>query len=812
MLLKAGIGWRPGYVGRAKVDAGPGSQAGYTLETGHPVIVGDLSTEQRFLVPALLKEHQALSGITVIIPGKERPYGILGVHSRIRQTYSGQDANFMQNLANLFALVADRQRIETELYTTRNEQSIIAEGIMEGVTIQGQDAQILYANDIAAKLTNFPDAEAMRNTTISELSKMFEYFDENGAPFPQERLPGRRVLKGEKGVSKIIRSRFIPTGQERWLMIRATAVHDALNRPLVAVNIFQDITALKQSEADQRFLAEIGDMLANSLDYQTVLSNIPGMVVKGFADWCAIHLLEADGSIRQLEAAHTNSNKDALILKLQKKYPPDLNSGEWFYWNIRNAEAKLFEEISDSFLKELAQDSEHLRLLRSLEIRRAMILPMVARGHILGAITLVWTKSKHPFNNREIHLGKELAHRAAMAIDNIRLYQEANSLNVALEEKVAQRTKMLEHMNANLHAEIAERKMVEKKLERSTAMFSDLFDLSPDAIFLVNPQGKILQTNAQVEMIFGYDRAELVGKSIDLLLPEYLRAGHIEHRTEYNAAPQRRHVGAGLQLHGRRKTGDQFPVDVMLSPIKIENELLMISSVRDITEQKRIQAELDEVQHRLIDSQEAERLMLAQELHDGIIQELFSITFQLSEIKKDLLENGEEALGEKIHASSELAQQVIQGLRNISRELRPPALAPFGLEQAIYSHMERFQEMHPMLSVQMELTPDGQLLDESLRLVLFRIYQQAVSNVIRHAQAENLRVQLDLNDQQVVLVIEDDGQGFEVPTHWIEMARQGHLGLVGTRERVEAIGGQLKIVSKPGEGTRIRVVVPINPK
>jgi two-component system sensor histidine kinase UhpB len=269
-------------------------------------------------------------------------------------------------------------------------------------------------------------------------------------------------------------------------------------------------------------------------------------------------------------------------------------------------------------------------------------------------------------------------------------------------------------------------------------------------------------------------------------------------------------MGSNLELFARKKSGDEFPVDVMLSPVKIGDEWLVISSVRDMTEQKRIQAELAEVQHRLIDSQEAERLMLAQELHDGMIQELFSINFQLSEVEKDLEQAGLEAISRKIQISSEMTQQVVQGLRGISRNLRPPALAPFGLEQAIYSHMEHFQEIHPELTVHLDLTPDGDLLADRQRLVLFRIYQNGVSNVTRHAEANNLWITLDFDDDRIILEMKDDGKGLAMPINWIKLAREGHLGLVGTRERVEAINGKLTIKSAPGEGTLIRVVVPFS--
>ena len=155
-------------------------------------------------------------------------------------------------------------------------------------------------------------------------------------------------------------------------------------------------------------------------------------------------------------------------------------------------------------------------------------------------------------------------------------------------------------------------------------------------------------------------------------------------------------------------------------------------------------------------------------------------------------------------------QGVIQSLRTIAGELRPPALAPYGLEKAIRSHSQDFQEVHPDLKVRINLMPDGQQLSEPVRLALFRIYQTAMTNILRHAQATELDIRLSLDDRDVTLEIEDNGVGFHVPSRLIELARQGHLGLVSATERAEAVGGKLKVFSEPGQGTKLRVTVPLN--
>lgn len=226
----------------------------------------------------------------------------------------------------------------------------------------------------------------------------------------------------------------------------------------------------------------------------------------------------------------------------------------------------------------------------------------------------------------------------------------------------------------------------------------------------------------------------------------------------------------------------------------------------EITERERIEAELAEVQRRLLDRAENDRLEFARDLHDGPMQDLYGLIFAIDTLAADLPEGGAGSIGE----IKEKILQIIQSLRTISRELRPPALAPYGLEKAIRSHADSLKQVYPDLKIELVLDEDGQTLPETVRLALFRIYQTAITNVIRHAQATQAEVRLAMNPNETRLEIHDNGRGFKVPERWIGMARGGHLGLVGATERADAVGGKLKVESKPGHGTHITVTVPRN--
>jgi signal transduction histidine kinase len=225
----------------------------------------------------------------------------------------------------------------------------------------------------------------------------------------------------------------------------------------------------------------------------------------------------------------------------------------------------------------------------------------------------------------------------------------------------------------------------------------------------------------------------------------------------------------------------------------------------EVAERRRMQAELAEAQGRLSESREAERLHLARELHDGPVQDLYGVRFQLGELREGLQTQADQL---RLVAVQTTLHHVIGTLRAICGELRPPALAPFGLERAIRSHAEQYQKAHPELDVQLDLVPDGQALPERVRLALFRICQEALNNVAQHAQARSVLIRFAFDAEQIMLRIQDDGAGFAVPAHWLELARRGHLGMLGAAERAEAIGGHLEVVSAVGAGTVVRIVVP----
>ena len=229
-----------------------------------------------------------------------------------------------------------------------------------------------------------------------------------------------------------------------------------------------------------------------------------------------------------------------------------------------------------------------------------------------------------------------------------------------------------------------------------------------------------------------------------------------------------------------------------------------VGIVENITDQKQTELEMAELRRHLESNIEVERLRLAQELHDGPMQELYGVSYRLEELhaQMDGLWSG------KLKEMNDDIQKTLQRLRTLAADLRPASISDFGLEKAIRSYVEDFQHKYPICNIKLSLAQDRQLLPENMRMTLFRVFQQSMMNIVRHAQASEVQVRFTLDAEEARLEVVDNGKGFEVPPNWVKFARQGHYGLAGASERVSALGGLLIVESEPTNQTVVRAVVP----
>jgi PAS domain S-box-containing protein len=329
--------------------------------------------------------------------------------------------------------------------------------------------------------------------------------------------------------------------------------------------------------------------------------------------------------------------------------------------------------------------------------------------------------------------------------------------------------------------------------------YEAVFLASPDGILVVDSRGKIRAANPMAETLFGYTRDRLVGQDMDILVPDRVRPYHAGHREAYSAEPRSRPMGIGMELSARRRDGTEFPVEISLSPFRTDGETMVIATVRDVTQRKRLR----DFGAAALHAAEAERKRIARELHDDTAQRISALLLRLRVVEREAANRGVQLGLEGFR--DELAA-CAEGVRRIARGLRPPELEDAGIVAALRAHARGLRD-GTGVAVDVVADPIDELLDQHGRLALYRIVQEALANVVRHSGASSARVSVTRDDEVVVVQVSDDGRGFAPGA--VSQTLGGGLGLIGMQERAAGVGGRVEVESALGGGTQVTVVIPI---
>jgi PAS domain S-box-containing protein len=352
-------------------------------------------------------------------------------------------------------------------------------------------------------------------------------------------------------------------------------------------------------------------------------------------------------------------------------------------------------------------------------------------------------------------------------------------------------------------------------LQQKEARLSAIVDSAMDAILTVDEDQKIVLFNRAAEQLFGINREQVIGMPLERFLPARFRQAHRAHIEQFGkTGVTSRRMGDVTKLSALRTDGEEFPIEASISQVAEGRHRYFTVILRDITlrdryetELKRQQTELRALSAQVLEAREEEKTRIARELHDELGQLLTALKMDLGWLSANLPES--ESLAAKTRHMTETLDQTVSSVRRIAADLRPLMLDDLGLPDATAWLVEDFSRRS---GVQCRFRmPEEQLLNDLDRTVantVYRALQESLTNIARHAKAQNAWIVLEMTDDSIMLEVEDDGLGISPA----DIGKTRSLGLKGMRERTLHLGGTLDISRAPRGGTRVTLHLPRHPR
>jgi PAS domain S-box-containing protein len=408
-----------------------------------------------------------------------------------KETAASQFFDLNQRVTELTKEIARRKAVEAALHE-KSEALRTKEGRLRLALDAGRmgtwDRDLLTNQVIWS-----PGSEAIHGMAPGTFGGTFEAFQNTIHPEDRDRVLRAIAETVERGKDHHVEYRLVwPDGSVHWLEAHGQLSRDDSGRPVHLAGVCMDIDERKRTEHTLRFLADASTALAELVDYESTLQKVATLAVPFFADWCGVDIAEPDGSLRRLAVAHVDPAKVNLAHELAWRYPPDPGEEGGAYHVLRTGRAEFMEDIPDHLLVRGARDEEHLRLLRELGLKSYMCVPVRARGQMLGVLSFVMAESGRRYNEKDLGVAEDLAFRAAVAVENARLYHELREADRRKNEFLATLAHELRNPLAPVRnglqilrlasrdedARERTRQMMERQLGHMVRLIDDLLDVS----------------------------------------------------------------------------------------------------------------------------------------------------------------------------------------------------------------------------------------------------------------------------------------------------------------------------------------------
>jgi PAS domain S-box-containing protein len=339
---------------------------------------------------------------------------------------------------------------------------------------------------------------------------------------------------------------------------------------------------------------------------------------------------------------------------------------------------------------------------------------------------------------------------------------------------------------------------LEQHLRESAARLKGIVETAVDGIITISDRGIIETMNRAAEKIFGYRASEVIGRNVSILMPEPYRSQHDAYIERYRQTGERRIIGIGREVRGRRKDGTEFPLDLAVSENDLGSRRIFTGLLRDITSRKRLEEEIIEIS-------EHEQRRIGSDLHDDLCQQLAGIRFGCDALKKRLSDAEDPDLLARVNKLATELTRAIDHTRILARGMAPVALEKNGLASALHELTQSLQKLFGV-ECTFEARVNVAIDDVIAATQLYRIVQEAMTNALKHGQATRIKVTLDRNGEEAILRIKDNGCGFSRAT---AHKAQG-MGLRTIHYRAGMIPAYLQIESRLNRGTTISCTFPTN--